>query len=92
MAKQYDLQEIFKFLTLEIYYQRVGDSLLFLNKAERSFPMATLHKYKKKGSTKDFWEYRIYYQDSFSRKTREKSKKGFTSKAEAKIAAEEMEK
>ncbi|MED3526668.1 tyrosine-type recombinase/integrase [Bacillus thuringiensis] len=54
--------------------------------------MATFHKYKKKGSTKDFWEYRIYYQDPLSRKTREKSKKGFTSKAEAKIAAEEMEK
>ncbi|MGW5951390.1 tyrosine-type recombinase/integrase [Bacillus mycoides] len=54
--------------------------------------MATFHKYKKNGFTKDFWEYRIYYQDPLSRKTREKSKKGFTSKAEAKIAAEEMEK
>lgn len=53
--------------------------------------MATFHKYKKKGSTKDFWEYRIYYQDPITRKTREKSKKGFTSKAEAKIAAEEIE-
>ncbi|MBO1625068.1 tyrosine-type recombinase/integrase [Bacillus arachidis] len=53
--------------------------------------MATFHKYKKKGSTKDFWEYRIYYQDPITRKTREKSKKGFTNKAEAKLAAEEME-
>lgn len=53
--------------------------------------MATFHKYKKKGSNKDFWEYRIYYQDPISRKTREKSKKGFTSKPEAKLAAEEME-
>ncbi|WP_459499990.1 tyrosine-type recombinase/integrase [Bacillus sp. C1] len=53
--------------------------------------MATFHKYKKKGSTKDFWEYRIYYQDPITRKTREKSKKGFSNKAEAKLAAEEME-
>ncbi|MCM3527882.1 site-specific integrase [Cytobacillus oceanisediminis] len=53
--------------------------------------MATLHKYKKKGSNKDFWEYRIYYQDPITRKTREKSKKGFTSKPEAKLAAEEAE-
>lgn len=53
--------------------------------------MASFHKYKKKGSNKDYWEYRIYYQDPLTRKTREKSKKGFTSKAEAKIAAEEIE-
>lgn len=53
--------------------------------------MASFHKYKKKGSNKDFWEYRIYYQDPITRKTREKSKKGFTSKPEAKLAAEEME-
>ncbi|WP_312093714.1 tyrosine-type recombinase/integrase [Niallia sp.] len=53
--------------------------------------MATFHKYKKKGSKKDFWEYRIYYQDPITRKTKEKSKKGFTSKPEAKLAAEEME-
>lgn len=53
--------------------------------------MATFHKYKKKGLNKDFWEYRIYYQDPITRKTREKSKKGFTSKPEAKLAAEEME-
>ncbi|WP_182103748.1 site-specific integrase [Niallia taxi] len=53
--------------------------------------MATFHKYKKKGSNKDFWEYRIYYQDPITRKTREKSKKGFKSKPEAKLAAEEME-
>jgi integrase len=53
--------------------------------------MAKYHKYKKKGSNRDYWEYRIYYQDSFSRKTREKSKKGFTSKQEAKLAAEEAE-
>lgn len=37
--------------------------------------MATFHKYKKKGSNKDFWEYRIYDQDPISRKTKEKSKK-----------------
>lgn len=53
--------------------------------------MATFHPYKKKGSKKDFWEYRIYYQDPITRKTKEKSKKGFISKAEAKLAAEEME-
>ena len=53
--------------------------------------MATFHKYKKKGTNKDFWEYRIYYQDPITRKTREKSKKGFASKPEAKLAAEDME-
>jgi integrase len=53
--------------------------------------MATFHKYKKKGSNKDFWEYRIYYKDPITRKTREKSKKGFKSKPEAKLAAEEVE-
>lgn len=53
--------------------------------------MATYHKYKKKGSNKDFWEYRIYYQDPITWKTREKSKKGFSSKPEAKLAAEEAE-
>ena len=53
--------------------------------------MATFHKYKKKGSNKEWWEYRIYYQDPLSRKTREKSKKGFATKPEAKLAAEEAE-
>ncbi|WP_203362408.1 tyrosine-type recombinase/integrase [Bacillus sp. REN10] len=53
--------------------------------------MATFHKYKKKNHNKDFWEYRIYYQDPITRKMREKSKKGFASKAEAKLAAEEAE-
>lgn len=53
--------------------------------------MATFHSYKRKGSKKDFWEYRIYYKDPITRKSREKSKKGFTSKAEAKLAAEKME-
>ncbi|MEV5111287.1 site-specific integrase [Bacillus sp. LBA3-1-1.1] len=53
--------------------------------------MASFQKYKKKGSNKDFWEYRIRYKDSITQKFKEKSKKGFTSKAEAKIAAEEME-
>lgn len=53
--------------------------------------MATFHKYKKKGSNKDFWEFRIYYKDPITRKTREKSRKGFTSKQEAQFAAAEME-
>ncbi|KMY49534.1 site-specific integrase [Peribacillus loiseleuriae] len=53
--------------------------------------MATFHKYKKKGSNKDFWEYRIYYQDPITRKTREKSKRGFLGKTEAKLAAENEE-
>lgn len=53
--------------------------------------MATFHKYKKKGSNKDFWEYRIRYTDPLTRKYKEKSKKGFTSKPEAKLAAEEAE-
>ena len=53
--------------------------------------MAKYYKYKKKGQNKDFWEYRIYYQDLITRKTKEKSKKGFESKKEAQLAAEEME-
>lgn len=53
--------------------------------------MAKYYKYKKKGQNKDFWEYRIYYQDPITRKTKEKSKKGFESKKEAQLAAEEME-
>ncbi|MBK5446032.1 site-specific integrase [Peribacillus sp. TH24] len=54
--------------------------------------MAKYYKYKKKGLNKDFWEYRIYYQDPITRKTKEKSKKGFESKKEAQLAAEEVEK
>ncbi|EOO73387.1 site-specific integrase [Bacillus cereus] len=53
--------------------------------------MASFHKYRKKGSNKDSWEYRIRYKDLITQKYKEKSKKGFTSKAEAKLAAEEME-
>ncbi|WP_018664584.1 site-specific integrase [Heyndrickxia acidiproducens] len=53
--------------------------------------MATFHKYKKKGSNKDFWEYRIYYHDPITKKIRERAKKGFKSKPEAKLAAAEME-
>ncbi|MFJ7831763.1 tyrosine-type recombinase/integrase [Peribacillus sp. NPDC097284] len=53
--------------------------------------MASFHKYKKKGSNKDFWEYRIVYKDSLTQKFKEKSKKGFTGKTEAKLAAEEAE-
>jgi integrase len=53
--------------------------------------MANFYKYKRKGSNKDFWEYRIVYKDPKTGKYKEKSKKGFTSKAEAKMAAEEME-
>jgi len=53
--------------------------------------MASFHKYKKKGTNKDYWEYRILYKDPFSQKFKEKSKKGFSSKSEAKLAAEEME-
>ncbi|MBL1705863.1 site-specific integrase, partial [Klebsiella pneumoniae] len=49
------------------------------------------HKYRKKGSNKDSWEYRIRYKDLITQKFKEKSKKGFSSKAEAKLAAEEME-
>lgn len=54
--------------------------------------MASLYKYKKKGSNKDFWEYRIRYKDPMTQKYREKSKKGFQSKVEAKLAASEEEK
>lgn len=47
--------------------------------------------YIRKGSNKDLWEYRIYYQDPITRKPKEKSKKEFKSKLEAKLEAEEME-
>lgn len=53
--------------------------------------MIYLYKYKKKGHTKNFWEYRVVYKDPITRKTKEKSKKGFESKPEAQLAAEEME-
>ncbi|MFJ7748276.1 Arm DNA-binding domain-containing protein [Peribacillus sp. NPDC097295] len=53
--------------------------------------MASFHKYKKKGSNNDFWEYRIVYRDPITQKFKEKSKKGFTGKSEAKLAAEEAE-
>ena len=53
--------------------------------------MASFHKYKKKGSNKDYWEYRIRYKDPTTHQFKEKSKKGFTSKPEAKLAAEEAE-
>lgn len=55
------------------------------------FDMATFRKYKKKGSNKDFWEYRVRYKDPKTNKWKEKSKKGFTSQREAKLAAEELE-
>lgn len=38
------------------------------------------------------WEYRIKYQDPFTRKTKEKSKMGFATKKEAQLAAHEEEK
>jgi integrase len=71
----------------------VGNGSPFSKKKKgvMSYTMATFHKYKKKGSNKDFWEYRIYYKDPITGKTREKSKKGFKSKPEAKLAAEEAE-
>jgi len=37
------------------------------------------------------WEYRITYQDPTTKKRKEKSKRGFKSKPEARIAAQEME-
>jgi integrase len=38
------------------------------------------------------WEYRITYNDPFTKKRREKSKRGFSTKPEARYAAQEMEK
>lgn len=37
------------------------------------------------------WEYRITYQDPITKKRKEKSKRGFSTKPEARIAAQEME-
>jgi hypothetical protein len=37
--------------------------------------MASFHKYKKKGSNKDYWEYRILLKDPLIQKFKEKSKK-----------------
>lgn len=51
--------------------------------------MASFKKYDTKQGS--FWEYRILYKDPISGKKREKAKKGFHTKAEAKLAAEEME-
>ncbi|WP_085523888.1 tyrosine-type recombinase/integrase [Tuberibacillus sp. Marseille-P3662] len=38
------------------------------------------------------WEYRIVYEDPFTQKPKEKSKRGFRTKPEARYAAQEMEK
>lgn len=51
--------------------------------------MASFYKYKKKGSIKDFWEFRIRYKDG--NKYKEKSKKGFETKKEAEHAARKIE-
>jgi integrase len=51
--------------------------------------MASFHNYKNKSGA--FWEYRILYKDPISGKKKEKSKKGFPTKAEAKKAAELVE-
>jgi integrase len=51
--------------------------------------MASYKNYKTKEGS--FWEYRIIYKDPMTGKKKEKSKKKFTTKAEAKKAAEEME-
>lgn len=52
--------------------------------------MATFSNYKNKSGA--FWEYRFVYKDEITGKKKEKSKKGFKTKAEAKIACEEAEK
>ncbi|MEK6459571.1 site-specific integrase [Heyndrickxia faecalis] len=48
------------------------------------------YDYKRKNSKQTFWEYRITYLDPITKKQREKSKKGFSSKGEAKAAAREV--
>ena len=53
--------------------------------------MIYFRKYQKKNSKKYFWEYRIVYVDPFTKERKEKSKKGFESKTEAKEAAEKIE-
>lgn len=53
--------------------------------------MATINKYKNKGDKKFKYEYRIRYVDPITKKKKEKCKKGFTSSAEAQIAAAEAE-
>lgn len=51
--------------------------------------MATLTSYKNKSGS--FWEYRFVYKDQITGKKKEKSKKGFKTKAEAKLACEAAE-
>ncbi|MFC5773723.1 tyrosine-type recombinase/integrase [Ectobacillus antri] len=51
--------------------------------------MASFRKYKKGG--KDAWSYRIRYKDPFTGEFKEKTKRGFTSKKEASLAAAEEE-
>ncbi len=47
----------------------------------------SLREYKK-----GYWEYRVYYNDPITNKQREKSKRGFKKKTEARLAAQELEK
>jgi hypothetical protein len=52
--------------------------------------MFTIRKYKKSKSDREFWEYKIVYQDSYSHKTKSKVGRSFKSRVEAEIAAAEM--
>jgi integrase len=54
--------------------------------------MASIRKYKNKNSKKYMYEYRIKYTDPVTGKIKEKSKRGFSSKKEAELAAAEVEK
>lgn len=54
--------------------------------------MASIRKYKNKGDKKYKYEYRIKYTDPVTGKIKEKSKRGFSSKKEAELAAAEVEK
>lgn len=53
--------------------------------------MADIYKYKRKDN-KTYYEYRIRYKDPITKKPKEKSKKGFSSKSEAMHAAAAAEK
>ncbi|MEK5171790.1 site-specific integrase [Heyndrickxia sp. FSL W8-0496] len=53
--------------------------------------MASFRKYKNKKDNKTYWEYRIRYKDPLSNDYKETSKRGFTTKKEAQLAAYEIE-
>jgi hypothetical protein len=52
--------------------------------------MLIIRKYKKNRIGEAFWEYKIYFKDPFTRKTKFKRRGGFKSQEEARNAGIEM--